>query len=53
LLLNAAAVDRDSLDRTRQAVLDLIDRPDGGYAADPRLAQAAKNEVNALFNWIE
>jgi hypothetical protein len=53
LLLNAAAVDAESLDRTRQAVLDLIERPDGPCAANPELAQAAKAEVSALFSWIE
>ena len=53
LLLNAAAVDRDGLDRTRQAVLDLIDRPDNPCSADDRIAQAAKDEVSALFSWID
>jgi hypothetical protein len=53
LLLNAAAVDRESLDRTRQAVLDLIDRPDSPYSADHQLAQAARDEVSALFSWID
>jgi len=53
LLLNAAAVDRESLERTRQAVLDLIDRPDSPSNADARLAQAARAEVGALFTWID
>ena len=53
LLLNAAAVDPESLDRTRQAVLDLIDRPDSAASANEQLAQAAKDEVIALFRWIE
>lgn len=53
LLLNAAAVDPESLDRTRQAVLDLIDRPDGPCAANPLLSEAAKDEVSALFSWID
>lgn len=53
LLLNAAAVDAESLDRTRQAVLDLIERPDGPCAANADVAEAAKAEVSALFSWIE
>ena len=53
LLLNAAAVDREGLDRTRQAVLDLIDRPDSPCNADADLARAAKDEVVALFSWID
>ena len=53
LLLNAAAADRESLERTRQAVLDLVDRPDSPCSADAQLAQAAKSEVNALFTWID
>lgn len=53
LLLNAAAVDREGLDRTRQAVLDLIDRPDSPCNADAGLARAAKDEVSALFTWID
>jgi len=53
LLLNAAAVDREGLDRTRQAVLDLIDRPDSPCSADADLARAAKDEVSALFSWID
>jgi hypothetical protein len=53
LLLNAAAVDRESLDRTRQAVLDLIERPDGPCASNPQLGEAAKQEVSALFSWID
>ena len=53
LLLNAAAVDRESLDRTRQAVLDLIDRPDSVCSGDAELAEAARDEVRALFRWID
>ena len=53
LLLNAAAADRDGLERARQAVLDLIDRADSPWAADAQLAQAAKEEVGALFSWID
>jgi len=53
LLLNAAAVDPESLDRTRQAVLDLIDRPDSPCGSDEDLARAAKDEVSALFRWID
>src|SRR6476646_7134629 len=52
LLLNAAAVDAESLDRTRQAVLDLVERPDGP-CANADVGQAAKAEVSALFSWIE
>ena len=53
LLLNAAALDSESLDRTRQAVLDLIERPDGSCTVNADVAQAAKAEVRALFSWIE
>lgn len=53
LLLNAAAVDPERLERTRQAVLDLIDRPDSPCSANAQVAQAARDEVIALFNWIE
>jgi hypothetical protein len=53
LLLNAAAPDAESIDRTRQAVLDLIDRPDSPCAANKDMTQAAKAEVSALFSWIE
>ena len=53
LLLNAAAVDAESLDRTRQAVLDLIERPDGPCASNADVAHAAREEVSALFSWIE
>ena len=53
LLLNASAPDRESLERTRQAVIDLIDRPDSPLVADPKLTQAAKDEVTALFSWID
>jgi hypothetical protein len=53
LLLNAAAVDRESLERTRQAALDLLDRPGSPCSADARLAEAARDEVGALFSWID
>ena len=53
LLLNAAAIDREGLDRTRQAVLDLIDRPDSPCNAEAEVARAAKDEVAALFAWID
>ena len=53
LLLNAAAVDRESLERTRQAALDLLDRPGSPCSADARLAEAARDEVGALFTWID
>lgn len=53
LLLNAAAGDRQSLDRARDAVLDLIDAPNSPCASNPQLRQAAKDEVGALFNWVD
>ena len=36
-----------------EAVLDLIDRPDSPCSADADLARAAKDEVSALFSWID
>lgn len=53
LLLNAAAGDRQSLERARQAVLDLIEAPNSPCASNPQLRQAAKDEVGALFKWVD
>jgi hypothetical protein len=53
LLLNAAAGDRQSLERARAAVLDLIEAPASPCASNPQLKQAAKDEVGALFKWVD
>lgn len=53
LLLNAAAGDRDSLNRAREAVLDLIESPTSPCGSNPQLKQVAKDEVGALFNWLD
>jgi hypothetical protein len=53
LLLNAAAGDRQSLERAREAVLDLIDAPNSPCASNPQLKAAAKDEVGSLFKWVD
>ncbi len=53
LVLNAAAGDRESLVRARAAVLDLIDAPNSPCSSSPRMKEAAKDEVGALFKWVD
>ena len=53
LVLNAAAGDRDSLFRARAAVIDLIDAPNSPCASSSELKDAAKEEVGALFEWVD
>lgn len=53
LVLNAAAGDRDSLLRARAAVIDLIDAPNSPCASSSELKNAAKEEVGALFEWVD
>lgn len=53
LLLNAAAGDPESLDRARQAMLDLLESPTGTRLANSKIDETAKEEVGSLFTWID
>jgi hypothetical protein len=53
VLLNAVAAEPRSFERARRAILDLIEAASGRSAASSHVDQAAKDEIGALFTWID
>jgi hypothetical protein len=53
VLLNAVAAEPRSFERARRAILDLIEAASARSAASSHVDQAAKDEIGALFTWID